>query len=123
MRDFDLSPYANTETSDTHLLIQRNDAENAENPYTLSVYTGDYVPVQIEDTTVAQALDTLFGEVGIAYIVQDATVTEQYIYYGIKYETGVVYSPDGEEPSITPERVPYLFHRIDGHWFYWCDDN
>ena len=123
MSDFDLSPYTSDDAAAPYMNITHNDAKDAEKPYTVSVYTSEYVPVQIEDTTVAQALDTLFGKVGMAYIVQDATIAEQYIYFGIQYEAGVVYSPDGEKPSITPERVPYLFRRIDDHWFYWCDDD
>ena len=123
MSDFDLSPYANAETTDTHVLIQRSDAEDAEKPYTVSVYTGEYEPVEVEDAAAAEALDTLFGKVGMSYVVQDASDSELYVYFGIEYATGVVYSPDGEEPTITPERVPYYFHRIDDHWFYWHDDD
>ena len=123
MSDFDLSPYANAENASPYMNITRNNAADAEKPYTVSVYTDEYVPVEIEDTVVAEALDTLFDKAGIEYIVQDAPVSVQYVYFGIKYELGVVYSPDGEKPSITPERVPYLFHRIDNHWFYWCDDD
>jgi len=123
MSDCDLSPYANAETTDTHVLIQRSDAEDAEKPYTVSVYTGEYVPVEVEDAAAAEALDTLFGKVGMSYVVQDASDSELYVYFGIEYATGVVYSPDDEEPTNTPERVPYYFHRIDDHWFYWHDDD
>lgn len=123
MSDFDLSPYANAETKYTHVLIQRSDAEDAEKPYTVSVYTGEYVPVEVEDAAAAEALDTLFGKVGMEYVVQHVASTGQDFYFGIQFKTGVVYSPDGEEPASTPARVPYYFHRIDDHWFYWHDDD
>lgn len=123
MSDFDLSPYANAENVSPYMNITRNDAEDAEKPYSVSVYTDEYVPVEIKDEAVEQALNTLFDKVGMEYIVQHIAAFEQDFYFGIKYAVGVVCSPDGEESTSTPDRTDYFFSRIDDQWFYWSGDD
>ncbi|MEN6418520.1 MAG: hypothetical protein ABFC73_06325, partial [Clostridiaceae bacterium] len=120
--DFDLTPYE-AEGKDTYILIERVESENAEKAYSLSVRNGEVKPIETNDGTVINALEILFNQEKIEFVVQHTTANDHCVYFGIEENKGVVYSESGNEPQDTPAKVPYYFEKIDSNWFYWLDDN
>lgn len=120
--DFDLMPYK-VEGADTYILIQRVESENAEKAYSLSVHNGEVIPIETNDVTVINALEILFYQEKIEFVVQHTTENDRCVYFGIEENKGVVYSESGNEPQDTPAKVSYYFKKIDDNWFYWLDDN
>ena len=119
---FDLTPYE-AEGKDTYILIERVESENTEKAYSLSVRNGEVKPIETNDETVINALEILFNQDKIAFVVQHTTANDHCVYFGIEENKGVVYSESGNEPQDTPAKVPYYFKKIDSNWFYWFDDN
>ena len=119
---FDLAPYeTNGETA--YILIDRIDAENSEKTYSIYVCNDEKTLVETDDESVINALDTLFSQAGIEFIVQQRTDDENCVYFGTKTYKGLVYSDNGKKPHDTPAEVPYYFARVDGNWYYWIDNN
>lgn len=116
---FDLTPYEAKGKSAPNILIIGDDSENSEKTYNTYVYSNERIPIVINDESVAQALNVLFDQVGIAFIVQLREPNERNIYFAIKEKAGVVYSENGEMPTDTPAGVPYYIKPIEGSWFYW----
>ncbi len=116
---FDLTPYKVEGESAPNILIERDGSEDSEKTYHAYVYRGDEIPIVIENESVTQALDVLFDQIGIVFIVQLREPNERNIYFAIKEKAGVVYSENGEMPTDTPAGVPYYIKPIEGSWFYW----
>ncbi|MPM03451.1 hypothetical protein SDC9_49718 [bioreactor metagenome] len=120
--EFDLASYE-TDGKAAHILIDRFDADNSEKTYGIYVCNGEKKLVEASDEAVTNALDTLFNQAGIEFIVQQRTDDENCVYFGTKTYKGLVYSSNGKKPQDTPAEVPYYFSRVDGNWFYWIDNN
>jgi len=122
--DFDLTPYEAAKETKLHLLIDRNDAENAEKKYSIYCSSSlEHIPIEIDDESVTQALDVLFDQAGIAFIVQLREPKEPNVYFAIKEYAGIVYSKSGELPTDTPAKVYYYITPLHGNWFYWFHDD
>ncbi|MEN6595961.1 MAG: hypothetical protein ABFC31_13535 [Clostridiaceae bacterium] len=119
---FDLTPYK-VEGEDTFILIERVESENAEETYFLSVRNGEVIPIETNDEAVINALEILFYQDEIGFVVQHTTANDRCVYFGIEENKGIVYSESGNEPQDTPAKVSYYFKKIDDNWFYWLDDN
>ena len=119
---FDLTPYENGQESKWYLFVLRNDAEDAEKSYRIycSDYR-DYLPIEIDDKSVINALDVLFDQ---AKIVSIRRSDESDVYFALKEYAGVVYSKNGETPTETAPGYYYDFRPMNGNWFYWyCGDD
>lgn len=120
--DFDLTPYENGQESKWYLFVLRNNAEDAEKSYCIycSDYR-DYLPIEIDDQSVINALDVLFDQ---AKIVSIRRSDESDAYFALKEYAGVVYSKNGETPTETAPGYYYDFRPMNGNWFYWyCGDD
>ena len=120
--DFDLAPYENGKESKWRLFVLRNDAEDAEKSYRMycSNYR-DYLPIEIDDKSVINALDVLFDQANIVSIRRS---DESDVYFAMKEYAGVVCSKSGETPTETAPGYYYYFRPMNGNWFYWyCGDD
>ncbi len=120
--DFDLTPYENSKESKWYLFVKRYDAEDAEKSYRIycSDYR-DYLPIEIDDKPVINALDVLFDQANIVSIRRS---DESDVYFAMKEYAGVVYSKNGEAPTETAPGYYYYFKPMNENWFYWyCGDD
>ena len=120
--DFDLTPYENGKESKWYLFVKRYDAEDAEKSYRIycSDYR-DYLPIEIDDKPVINALDVLFDQANIVSIRRS---DESDVYFAMKEYAGVVCSKNGEAPTETAPGYYYYFRPMNGNWFYWyCGDD
>ena len=122
---FDLSPHEKIKESRWHLFIEPNDDENAEKSY--RIYCSDYhenLPVEIDDESVMNALNVLFGQAKIVYIRQSDKSEVEKIFFAVKERAGVIYSQSGETPTETIPGYNFFFKPMNGNWFFWqCDDD
>ena len=120
--DFDLTSYENGQESKWYLFVLRNHAEDAEKSYRIycSDYR-DYLPIEIDDKSVINALDVLFDQANIVSIRRS---DESDVYFALKEYAGVVFSKNGETPTETAPGYYYDFRPMNGSWFYWyCGDD
>ena len=121
--DFDLTPYEVEGKIAPNILITKNDTDSSKKKYNTYIYNGEEMSLAIDDESVLQALDVLFDQAGIAFIVRLREPAEPYVYFAIKEYAGVVYSESGETPTDTPAKVYYYITPLHGNWFYWYHDD
>lgn len=121
--EFDLTPYEVEEKIAPNILIKKDDTGSSKIKYNTYIYNGEEMSLVIDDESVLQALDVLFDQAGIAFIVRLREPAEPYVYFAIKEYAGVVYSKSGEIPTDTPAKVYYYITPLHGNWFYWFHDD
>ena len=87
--DFDLMPYEVEGKIAPNILIKKDDTESSKKKYNTYIYNGEEMSLVIDDESVLQALDVLFDQAGIAFIVRLREPAEPYVYFAIKEYAGI----------------------------------